>query len=276
MAETLITPSAFESLSRLLYAQCGLVLEPGKEYLVRGRLTPIMEKHRCQSLDQLLQRIQTNGSTGLLTEVIEAMVTTETSFFRDFHPFETLRKTVLPALIEQRRKKKQLNIWCAASSSGQEPYSVALLIRDAFPELESWKLFFSATDLSREMLTRCRTGRYSQLEVNRGLPTPLLLKWFKQEGANWQIDDRIRQTLSFSQLNLTQPWPPMPTWDLVLMRNVMIYFDAESKAAILARLTRVLAKDGFLILGGAETTLNLHDGYQRMETLKSGFYQLKS
>lgn len=276
MAETLITPAAFESLSRLLYAQCGLVLEPGKEYLVRGRLTPIMEKHRCQSLDQLLQRIQTNGSTGLLTEVIEAMVTTETSFFRDFHPFETLRKTVLPALIEQRRKKKQLNIWCAASSSGQEPYSVALLIRDAFPELESWKLFFSATDLSREMLTRCRTGRYSQLEVNRGLPTPLLLKWFKQEGANWQIDDRIRQTLSFSQLNLTQPWPPMPTWDLVLMRNVMIYFDAESKAAILARLTRVLAKDGFLILGGAETTLNLHDGYQRMETLKSGFYQLKS
>jgi chemotaxis protein methyltransferase CheR len=276
VAETLITPAAFESLSRLLYAQCGLVLEPGKEYLVRGRLTPIMEKHRCQSLDQLLQRIQTNGSTGLLTEVIEAMVTTETSFFRDFHPFETLRKTVLPALIEQRRKKKQLNIWCAASSSGQEPYSVALLIRDAFPELESWKLFFSATDLSREMLTRCRTGRYSQLEVNRGLPTPLLLKWFKQEGANWQIDDRIRQTLSFSQLNLTQPWPPMPTWDLVLMRNVMIYFDAESKAAILARLTRVLAKDGFLILGGAETTLNLHDGYQRVETLKSGFYQLKS
>jgi len=276
VAETLITPAAFESLSRLLYAQCGLVLEPGKEYLVRGRLTPIMEKHRCQSLDQLLQRIQTNGSTGLLTEVIEAMVTTETSFFRDFHPFETLRKTVLPALIEQRRKKKQLNIWCAASSSGQEPYSIALLIRDAFPELESWKLFFSATDLSREMLTRCRTGRYSQLEVNRGLPTPLLLKWFKQEGANWQIDDRIRQTLSFSQLNLTQPWPPMPTWDLVLMRNVMIYFDAESKAAILARLTRVLAKDGFLILGGAETTLNLHDGYQRVETLKSGFYQLKS
>lgn len=275
MAETLITPAAFQSLSRLLYEQCGLVLEPGKEYLVRGRLTPIMEKHRCSSLDQLLQRLQINGSTGLLTEVIEAMVTTETSFFRDFHPFETLRKTVLPALIDQRRKKKQLNIWCAASSSGQEPYSVALLIRDAFPELESWKVFFSATDLSRDMLARCRTGRYSQLEVNRGLPTPLLLKWFQQEGANWQIDDRIRQTLSFSQLNLTQPWPPMPTWDLVLMRNVMIYFDAESKTAILARLTRVLAKDGFLILGGAETTLNLHDGYQRVETLKSGFYQLK-
>lgn len=276
MAEPLITPSTFELLSRMLHQQCGLVLESGKEYLVRQRLTPILARHQLKNFEQLLVAIREgSGNTAILTEVVEAMVTTETSFFRDFHPFETLRKTVLPMLIEQRRARRQLNIWCAASSSGQEPYSIALLLREYFPELESWRLCFSATDVSREMLTRCRTGRYSQLEVNRGLPTPLLLKWFKQEGATWQIDERIRTTPAFSQLNLTQPWPAMPNWDLVLMRNVMIYFDPPAKSAILTRIARVLAKDGYLILGGAETTLNLHEGFQRVESLKTGFYQLK-
>lgn len=276
MAELLITSSTFELLARMLHQQCGLVLESGKEYLVRQRLTPILARHQLKNFEQLLVAIREgSGNTAILTEVVEAMVTTETSFFRDFHPFETLRKTVLPMLIEQRRTRRQLNIWCAASSSGQEPFSIALLLREYFPELESWRLCFSATDVSREMLTRCRTGRYSQLEVNRGLPTPLLLKWFKQEGATWQIDERIRTTPAFSQLNLTQPWPAMPNWDLVLMRNVMIYFDPPAKSAILTRLARVLAKDGYLILGGAETTLNLHEGFQRVESLKTGFYQLK-
>ena len=276
MAELLITSSTFELLARMLHQQCGLVLESGKEYLVRQRLTPILARHQLKNFEQLLVAIrEESGNTAILTEVVEAMVTTETSFFRDFHPFETLRKTVLPMLIEQRRTRRQLNIWCAASSSGQEPFSIALLLREYFPELESWRLCFSATDVSREMLTRCRTGRYSQLEVNRGLPTPLLLKWFKQEGATWQIDERIRTTPAFSQLNLTQPWPTMPNWDLVLMRNVMIYFDPPAKSAILTRLARVLAKDGYLILGGAETTLNLHEGFQRVESLKTGFYQLK-
>jgi len=276
VAEIVITPAAFEFLARLLLEQCGLVLEPGKEYLLRGRLAPLIDRHKLGSFEQLLARLREGGGNGLLTDVIEAMVTTETSFFRDFHPFETLRRTVLPALIEKRRPSRQLNIWCGASSSGQEPYSVAILLREHFPELDSWKVNFTATDISRDMLKRSRDGRYSQLEVNRGLPTPLLLKWFKQEGAHWQLDDRIRKTITFSQLNLTQPWPPMPTWDLVFLRNVMIYFEPEAKKAILARIARSLAKDGYLLLGGAETTLNLHDGYQRVEALKSGFYQLKS
>ncbi|HND54255.1 MAG TPA: protein-glutamate O-methyltransferase CheR [Pirellulaceae bacterium] len=276
VAEIVITPAAFEFLARMLLEQCGLVLEPGKEYLLRGRLAPLIERHKLGSFDQLLLRLREGGGNGLLTDVVEAMVTTETSFFRDFHPFETLRKTVLPALIEKRRPLRQLNIWCGASSSGQEPYSVAILLREYFPELDSWRINFTATDISRDMLKRSRDGRYSQLEVNRGLPTPLLLKWFKQEGAHWQLDDHIRKTITFSQLNLTQPWPPMPTWDLVFLRNVMIYFEPEAKKAILGRIARSLAKDGYLLLGGAETTLNLHDGYQRVEALKSGFYQLKS
>ena len=212
---------------------------------------------------------------GLTTEVVEAMVTTETSFFRDMHPFETLRTVVLPQLIEARRARRQLDIWFAASSSGQEPYSVALILKEWFPELSSWRVNLSATDISHEMLERSRAGRYLQVEVNRGLPTRLLLKWFRQEGAFWQLDDRIRNMVTFTPLNLARPWPAMPAWDLVFLRNVMIYFDNEVKKAILARIGRVLGKDGYLLLGGAETTLGLDDSFYRVEPMKAGYYQLK-
>jgi len=203
------------------------------------------------------------------------MVTTETSFFRDIHPFETLKKTVLPQLIELRQRQRQLNIWCAASSSGQEPYSIALLLKEYFPELHSWRINLTATDISQEMLQRSRAGRYSQMEVNRGLPTTLLLKWFRQEGASWQLDEQIRSTINFTHLNLARPWPAMPQWDIVFLRNVMIYFDNDVKKSILGQVSQVLCKDGYLLLGGAETTLSLDDSFYRIESLKSGFYQLK-
>ena len=275
MAETIVSAADFAFVAKMLREQCALVLEPGKEYLVKARLTPLAQKHGLASIDQLIERLRRGGDDGLLTEVVEAMVTTETSFFRDIHPFETLKTTVLPQLIELRRSERQLNIWCAASSSGQEPYSIAILLREYFPELSSWRINLSATDLSQEMLQRSRAGRYSQVEVNRGLPTPLLLKWFRQEGAFWQLDDTIRSMITFTQINLAQPWPAMPMWDLVFLRNVMIYFDNAAKTNILGRVARVLCKDGYLLLGGAETTLNLDDSYYRIETLKSGFYQLK-
>lgn len=275
MAETLVSAADFAFVATLLREQCALVLEPGKEYLIKARLTPLAQKHGLGSIDQLIEQLRRGGNNGLLTEVVEAMVTTETSFFRDIHPFETLKTTVLPQLIELRRSEQQLNIWCAASSSGQEPYSIAILVREYFPELSGWRINLSATDFSREMLQRSRTARYSQVEVNRGLPTPLLLKWFRQEGAFWQLDDRIRTMITFTQMNLAQPWPAMPVWDLVFLRNVMIYFDNAMKTNILGRVARVLSKDGYLLLGGAETTLNLDDSYSRIATLKSGFYQLK-
>jgi chemotaxis protein methyltransferase CheR len=205
------------------------------------------------------------------------MVTTETSFFRDIHPFETLKKTVLPELIACRSRTEQLNIWCAASSSGQEPYSLAILLHEYFPELARWRITISATDISQPMLQRSQAGSYSQVEVNRGLPTPLLLRWFRQDGAQWRLDERIRRAVTFSQLNLIQPsWPAMPEWDLVLLRNVMIYFETDVKRAILGRVARVLSPGGFLLLGGAETTLNLNEQFYRDEALKSGFYRLKS
>lgn len=276
MPDMVITPTAYDFFARLLMQQCGLVLSPGKDYLLRSRLAPIMERHKIGSLEHLMLRLQNQNRDPLVSEVVEAMVTTETSFFRDFHPFETLRTTILPKLIEARRDQRQLNIWCAASSSGQEPYSIAILLREYFPELESWRINFLATDISREMLTRCREGRYSQFEVNRGLPTPLLLKWFHQQGAYWLLDERIRNMVSFSQINLPLAWPSMPMWDLVFMRNVMIYFETEAKKSILTRVARSLARDGYLILGGAETTFSLYDGLVRVENLKSGYYHLRT
>lgn len=264
----------YSFVAKQLLDRAALVLEPGKEYLIEARLGPVAKRHGLASVAEFIGQLRKSGPNGLLKELVEAMVTTETSFFRDIHPFEALRRTVIPDLIRARSSEKQLNIWCAASSSGQEPYSVALILHEYFPALFGWKVHFLSTDISQAMLGRCREANYSQLEVNRGLPTPLLLKYFRQEGARWQLADEIRKMVDFKALNLAQSWPMMPQMDLVLMRNVMIYFDVETKKNILGRLKRVLRSDGYLILGGAETTFNLDDGYRRVENLKAGFYQL--
>jgi chemotaxis protein methyltransferase CheR len=275
VTDTTLSAESFAFVAQLLRDQCGLVLEPGKEYLVQSRLAPLAQKHQAASINLLIDRLRAGGVNGLVAEVVEAMVTTETSFFRDLHPFESLKKSVLPELILRRAAARQLNVWCAASSSGQEPYSLAILLREYFPELATWRINFLATDVSHDMLARSQAGRYSQLEVNRGLPTPLLLKWFRQEAGHWRIDERLRTTVTFSHLNLIRPWPPMPPWDLVLLRNVMIYFDSDVKRVILDRMARALARDGYLLLGGAETTLHLNDSFTRREALKAGFYQRK-
>lgn len=274
MVETTVSAADFAFVASLVRQRCALVIEPGKEYLVQSRLTPLAQRYGLASIHSLIDKLR-GSDHRLMTEVVEAMVTTETSFFRDIHPFETLKKTIFPELIRARSAQRQLNIWFAASSSGQEPYSVALLLKEWFPELASWRLNLVATDISHAMLDRCRAGRYSQVEVNRGLPTPLLLKWFRQEGAHWQLDDRIRGMVTFTPLNLAQPWPTMPKWDLVFLRNVMIYFDTDMKKAILGRVGRLLSRDGYLLLGGAETTLNLDDSFHRIESLQTGFYKLK-
>jgi chemotaxis protein methyltransferase CheR len=275
VTDAVVTADDYAFVANLLRERCALVLEPGKEYLIRARLTPVAQRHNLASVPLLISRLRRGQPQALVTEVVEAMVTTETSFFRDIHPFEALKQIVLPELIERRRGQRQLNIWCAASSSGQEPYSVALLLKEYFPELAAWRIQLSATDISQEMLQRSRTARYSQMEVNRGLPTPLLLKWFRQEGAHWQLDAQIRDMVEFSQLNLATYWPVMGPWDLIFLRNVMIYFDNAVKKQILGRVARVLSADGYLLLGGAETTLNLDDSFARIETLRTGFYQLK-
>ncbi len=269
-----MTEQDYAFVVKLLQERTAIVLDPGKEYLVESRLTPVALQHGLTSSTEFIQKLRSPGGSACIADLIEAMVTTETSFFRDVHPFETLRKTVLPELIQTRLRERELNIWCGASASGQEPYTIAILIREHFPELLGWTVNILATDISTEMLKRSQEARYTQLEVGRGLPITLLTKYFRPDGFHWVLRDEIRNMVRFQPINLAQSWPQMPMWDIILIRNVMIYFDIETKKAILRRVSKVLRPDGLLILGGAETTLNLDSAYQRVDHLKSGFYRL--
>jgi len=269
-----ITRPDFEFIRDLVRVKAGIVLDPGKEYLVESRLVPLSQREGFASLSDLVAGLRSRSANGLHYKVIEAMTTNETTFFRDHKPFELLRTKVLPEVVSRRGAARNISIWCAASSSGQEPYSIAMLLREHFGFLATWRVDFIASDISREMLARTRQGRYSQLEVNRGLPATYLVKYFHKEGGEWQVCDNLRQMLSLREINLAEPWPVLPSLDIIFMRNVLIYFDIESKKEILARVRRLLEPDGYLFLGGAETTLNLDDGFAAVPGL-STCYRLK-
>jgi chemotaxis protein methyltransferase CheR len=269
-----ISDSDFTYVRDLIYRQAAIVLEREKTYLVEARLSPLLRKHGFDSLTRMIAQLRIQPNNGMHWDVVEAMTTNETSFFRDIHPFEVLKKTVLPDLIKRRAVLRQLNVWCAAASSGQEPYTIALLLRENFPELSTWKVNFLATDISKEMLERCREGCYSQLEVNRGLPAPLLVKYFRKIGTEWQVKEELRRLIDFRQMNLAQTWSVLPPMDVILMRNVLIYFDIETKKAILARVRKTLKPDGYFFLGGAETTLNLDESFKRVQVEKTAYYQI--
>jgi chemotaxis protein methyltransferase CheR len=264
----------FDVIRKLILERSGVVLEPGKEYLVESRLAPIMRQMNLNSIAELIAQLRFPSGNGLEQRIVEAMVTTESSFFRDHHPFEALRKVAIPDLVSRRGDERRLNIWCAASSTGQEPYSIALLIREHFSELARWQVSILATDLSRQVLGRAREGLFNQIEVNRGLPAALLVKYFEQHGTEWRLKPAIRAMVDFQEINLTDIWPILPRMDLVLIRNVMIYFDVDTRKDILNRLRRVLRPDGYLLLGGAETTFGLDDSFARVEPLKAGLYQV--
>lgn len=223
----------------------------------------------------MLTKMRSSPANGLHHKVVEAMTTNETSFFRDLYPFDALWKVVIPELLAEHAASRQLNIWCAAASSGQEPYTIAMVLREHFPELATWSVQFLATDLSRQMLVRAREGRFGQLEVNRGLPAPMLLKYFEKKGMEWQVRSELREMIEFREWNLIEPWRPLPLMDIVFLRNVLIYFDVETKRSILAKMVRVLRPGGFLFLGGAETTINLGDDFERLPFERSGCYRLK-
>ena len=250
------------------------VLERGKEYLVESRLLPVAKELGHPTIGDLVKHLRGSPMGPLRGQVIEAMTTNETSFFRDVHPFQALSDTVLPELMRARATERSLNIWCAASSTGQEPYSLAILLREHFPARAGWRVNLLATDLSGEVLARAREGRYSQTEVNRGLPAALLVKYLRQHGTTWELAEDVRRAVEFRELNLARPWPALPRMDLIFLRNVMIYFDAETKKAILGRAARLLRPDGYLLLGSAETAYNLDDSLRRVEGLKGGFFQL--
>jgi chemotaxis protein methyltransferase CheR len=271
-----ITELEFDYVRRLVYDRAAIVLEPGKAYLVESRLEPVAREAGLGSLRELIRRLQTEQQHALHVRVVEAMTTNETSFFRDTHPFEALRQTLLPELIARRAAERRLHLWCAACSSGQEPYSLAILLREHFPQLATWSLRFIASDISREMLARSSEGCYSQLEVNRGLPASLLAKYFQRQGLQWQVKEEIRRMVEFREINLSQRFPTLPLMDLVLMRNVLIYFDVDTKKAILGKVRALLRPDGYLILGHAETTVNLDAAYERVRLDQISCYRLRA
>jgi len=248
-------------LCTLVKERAAIALDPRREYLMEARLATVARQAGLKTVSELIARLRTSGSSDLQWKTVEAMTTNETFFFRDIKPFEALRQVILPALINARAKERRLSIWCGASSTGQEPYSLCMLLREHFPSLQGWNISFLATDICTEVLDRARQGVFSQLEVNRGLPANLLVKYFKKAGAQWILDPAIRKMVSFQRMNLAEPWPPMGSLDLVMLRNVMIYFPAETKKQILKNIRHALRPDGYLFLGTAETTINLDASY---------------
>lgn len=259
----------------LVRDRSAIELGENKAYLVETRLMPLVHQEKLTSIGDLVKRLREEPFNGLHQKVVEAMTTNETSFFRDRSPFEMLKKHLLPELIAKRAVERTLNIWCGACSSGQEPYSISMLLREHFPTLAGWDVTLLATDLSTEILESAREGRYSKLEINRGLPVTLLLKYFENEGLKWQIKEDIRQMVDFRMMNLIGTWPLLPRMDIIFMRNVLIYFDVATKKEILGKIRRVLKPDGYLFLGGSETTLNLDEAFERVVLDKAVCYRLQ-
>jgi len=258
----------------LLRTEAGIVLDEGKDYLIESRLGPVARVNGYASIEDLEARLRATRGTDLHRTVIEALTTNETSFFRDHDPFEVLRKDILPALIEARRSTRELRIWHAASSTGQEPYSMSILLREHFPDLATWKVTQLATDINLQVLERARKGTFTQLEVNRGMPVQLLLKYFTKHGLEWQLKPEICSMVQFESLNLNGAWPvTMGMFDIVFIRNVMIYFDVKAKQQILGRIHKLLRSDGYLMLGAVETTINLDERFVRAPYDKSGCYR---
>lgn len=269
-----ISSSDFDYVRWLVHERSGIVLEPGKEYLVESRLGPVARREGFLTLQDLVANLRSSPN-GLQYKVVEAMTTNETTFFRDARPFEVLRTVVMPELLARRAHERSLTVWSAACSSGQEPYSLAMLLREHFPALlAGWRLQLLATDLSREILARARAGRFSQIEINRGLPAHYLVKYFHKEAQEWQVNDEVRRMVDFREMNLGDPWPPLPPMDIVFLRNVLIYFDVEFKKNVLAKMRRVMKPGGYLFLGGAETTLNLDENFLGVPAERATCYQV--
>jgi chemotaxis protein methyltransferase CheR len=274
MTTMALDPGDFAYISSFVRQSSAIVLEPGKEYLVDSRLAPVLREHGLPSISALVGELKRSSGGVLHTRVVEAMTTNETSFFRDVAPFDGMRTQILPDLIQSRSTERRLRIWCGAASSGQEPYSLAMLILEHFPQLAGWDVRIIATDLSREILDRARAGRYSQLEVNRGLPAPMLVKYFERSGTEWSVKAPVRKLVQFEEMNLVRPWKALPASDVVFMRNVLIYFDVPTKRDILARVRTVLRPDGYLFLGSAETTMNIDANFARVSLGKSSCYRI--
>ncbi len=255
-------PADFEFLSQLVHKRSGLVLTEDKAYLLESRLMPVARKRGMKGLEDLISTIRTNKEEDLLREVTEAMTTNESFFFRDLKPFDTFRDVILPDLLENRAAKKSFRIWCAAASSGQEPYSLAMIMKEQAAKLTGWSYEMVATDISTEMLAKAAKGIYSQFEVQRGLPIQMLLKYFKKVNDAWEIDPSLRNMVTFKEFNLLNDPKTLGVFDVVFCRNVLIYFDQPTKTRILDWISRMIPADGRLFRGGAETVVGITDKFK--------------
>ena len=257
----------------LIRRRSAIVLNPTKRYLVESRLATLVRAGGHGDLTALVAALRRPSNTQLAEQVVDALTTNETSFYRDLRPFEMLRQHVLPALLQARATTRALTFWSAACSSGQEPYSLALLLLEHFPQLRTWNIRIIASDLSPTMLARAAAGSYSQLEVSRGLPAALLTKYFTPRGRNWEIKPEVRSMVEFRTVNLAEPWGFLPPVDVLFLRNVLIYFDLATKQRALAQARQVLRPDGYLVLGGTETTLGVDPAFTREQLGASAVYR---
>ena len=257
-----MTPLDYEFLRKLLKERSGLDLSPDKQYLVESRLVPLARKASLAGISELVQKMKAGGAEALIAEVVEAMTTNETFFFRDKTPFDHLKDTMLPALLQARAARRTLRIWCAASSTGQEPYSIAMCLKGLGAATAGWKIDIVATDLSQGVLEKSKAGIFSQFEVQRGLPIQLLVKHFTQVGDMWQLNPDIRSMVQHRQLNLLQDFSHLGTFDIIFCRNVLIYFDQDTKVGIFERLSKLVEGDGFLVLGAAESVVGISDAFK--------------
>lgn len=260
----------FDLYRDLLKDKSGLALTQDKCYLLDSRLTPVAKKWGFVSLDHMTVALRGVAKPDLIKDVVEAMTTNETSFFRDTKPFDQFRDIILPHLMKTRSTKK-VRIWCAASSTGQEPYSLAMILKEMGPKLNGWTFEIVGTDISTEVLDTAKKAEYSQFEVQRGLPIQMLMKYFEQKGDRWSLKQDIKSMIQYKYFNLLEPMTSLGKFDVIFCRNVLIYFDRDTKAKVLQNMAGLLPDDGFLLLGGAETVMGITDAFKLMENTR-GLY----
>ncbi len=262
--------SDFDLYRDLLKEKSGLTLTQDKCYLLDSRLTPIARKWNFANLDSMTVSLRGVPKPELIKDIVEAMTTNETSFFRDTKPFDQFRDIIIPHLMKTRSTKK-VRIWCAAASTGQEPYSLAMVIKEMGTKLAGWTFEIVGTDISTEVLDLAKKGEYSQFEVQRGLPIQLLVKYFEQKGDKWAVKPELKSMIQYKYFNLLDSMAPLGKFDIIFCRNVLIYFDRDMKAKVLENMSGLIPDDGFVILGGAETVLGITESLKLMENTR-GLY----
>lgn len=260
----------FDLYRDLLKEKSGLTLTQDKSYLLDSRLTPVARKWGYDTMESMTMALRGVPKADLVRDVIEAMTTNETSFFRDTKPFDQFRDVVLPHILKNRPTKR-LRIWCAASSTGQEPYSLSMMLKENASKIAGWNIEIVSTDISTEVIELAKRAEYSQFEVQRGLPIQMLMKYFEQKGDRWGLKQDIKSMVQFKYFNLLDSMTPLGKFDVIFCRNVLIYFDKETKAKVLQNMAGLLPTDGFLFLGGAETVLGITDAFKPMENTR-GIY----